>query len=93
MNLIEAIKNGGPFRRPGWTIEAIMDEGGRMHRPDDPGHEVSLSRYEYLADDWEIESKVTITKTQFWAAFHHASDHYVGEGLVADMAKRLGLEP
>lgn len=109
MNLIDAIKRGKPFRRPGWTIEAYMADDGRLHRPDECKHSISIARYEYLADDWEIqEPTVTITRTQFMQAFCEAFGltyqaepfavlNYLGVApplaQIHLMAMKLGLEP
>jgi hypothetical protein len=65
-------------------VQEYWTKGGELLATND--------QIDLLAPTNPPEPAVTITRAQFWEAFHHANDHYVGEGLVADMAKRLGLE-
>lgn len=72
MNIIEAIKSGRRYRRPGmyWIddyspsdtcLRAIKPQGPDEYRP---------SPKDIIADDWEVEElAVSITSSQFWGAY------------------------
>lgn len=93
MNLIDAIKSGRPFRRPGYTWSTAQDEFEFG-----VGSWTNFRPCDIVADDWEIqELTVTITRTQFWAAYRNACSLLCDEAdygyrCALAIARRLGLE-
>jgi hypothetical protein len=91
VNIIEAIKSGKKFKRQGgtsWYSRMLADY---------PTINISaISREDFLADDWEVETtSVTITREQFDAAWRRAVDvcenmeiktqHYLYELVVREL--------
>ena len=87
MNIIDAIKSGKRFRRQGNTSWY-----SRMAAEYQTINISAISREDFLADDWEVESEpVTITREQFDAAWDNAL-LMIGTRLDRDaLAKELGL--
>jgi hypothetical protein len=81
VNIIEAIKSGKRFRRKGQPryLELFHDI------------DLCLSAVDIIADDWEVEeAKVTLTKSQFEAAWQKVI--FFDSPMVRDLlAKELGL--
>jgi hypothetical protein len=92
VNIIEAMKSGKWFRRKGKTswYSPISDNYPLMNI-------CAISRENFFADDWEIESTpVTITREQFNAAWDKALDESALRGfncfaLHHCLTKELGL--
>jgi hypothetical protein len=95
MNIIEAIKSGGRFRRKGETswYSAISDNYPLINIS-------AISRENFLADDWEIDDgTVKITREQFNdAAITVADKLYRPTGwpihmndFLGELKKELGL--
>lgn len=54
MNIIEAVKSGKPFKRPGYVNWSSPDAA------------IEVMPHEILATDWEIEErKIEITESEF----------------------------
>lgn len=65
MNLIDAIKSGRPFRRPGWAWVCRPEGTNKFVFVEDESHADLGHPMDILADDWEIlEPTVTITASQ-----------------------------
>ena len=94
MTLIESLKSGKRFRRPGFPW--IEVNGPNINYAAGTKSVYYLNASEVLAEDWEIESTpVTITKEQFWDAYDSAVSRKAPSceslNLVTEMAERLGL--
>lgn len=88
MNLIEAIRSGKPFRRKVWDND--LGEVSYCFYADYDW----LEEEDILADDWETEeSKVAITRSQFYAAWRTAVETSKDSSFsfVDLVAKELGL--
>lgn len=89
MNIIEAIKSGKKFRRPGTSWMMILDANDMIRLADDNGFKYlnSLSGTSICADDWEIEEeKIVITRSQLEAAIKKDYSTYDA------FAKELGFK-
>ena len=76
MNIIEAVKSGGDFRRPGrvWLTDYTV---------------ITLSRENILATDWEVrERKIEISESEFDYIINHLP-FSVSEKLQDELKKRL----
>lgn len=84
MTLIEALKSGKPFTRPGMGYARLLSEGIMPY---------SFSANEVLATDWEIiELKVEITRGQLrkaWVMSHPIFS--LGNDVFDNLSKELGL--
>lgn len=79
MNIIDAIKSGKPFRRPG--VPTINVSNALISH--------NFYKQDLLADNWEIEEeKITITKKELDSACNQVLDYYDFELL----AKYLGFK-
>ncbi len=83
MNIIDAVKSGKKFRRPGWQ---------NWH--DDKYH-YAYSAEELLANDWQIDLSITISKYQFYDAFddlyYPAPEVVMVNGTKMASAKRIAI--
>lgn len=87
MNLIDAIKSGRPYRRPGWSMWRLSLH--KMNRVENYGERLE----DLLADDWEIEEPtVTITWSQFWKAVETTERLFWPDPAAKELARHLGLE-
>jgi hypothetical protein len=81
VNIIEAIKSGKGIRRKAWDCNTYGFFGSYTN----------LTSVDIIADDWEVEeAKVTLTKSQFDAAWQKVI--FFDSPMVRDLlAKELGL--